>query len=88
MGKSPNTTRNSVLFHYCILPSLLLNENTNLEQHHRWIWPFISIVVDVQWKIHARLHFHSCANGGPNNIMVELDKIYVCFYQILKKTNN
>jgi len=63
MGKSPNTTGNGVLFHYCILPNLLLNENTNMEQHHGWIRPFISTIVDVQWKIHAKLHSHSCANG-------------------------
>jgi hypothetical protein len=63
MGKSSNTTKNGVLFNYYIPPNLLLNENTNMEQDHGWIRPFISTIMDVQWKIHARLHFHSCANG-------------------------
>jgi hypothetical protein len=49
-----------------------------MEQHLGWIQLSISIVVDVQWKIHVHgLHSCLCAKWGPKSAMVELDKIYV-----------
>jgi hypothetical protein len=36
-----------------------------MEQCFRLNQSYTSIVMDVQWKIHARLHSHSCANEDP-----------------------
>jgi hypothetical protein len=80
MGKSPHTTKNSVLFHDCISPNLLLNGNTNMEQHHGWIRPLRPSIMDVQWKIHVRLHFHSCANMSLITLLWNWTKFMYVFY--------
>jgi hypothetical protein len=70
-----HATINYLFFHYCIPPNLLLSGNTTTKQCPRCIWLPISIVVDVQWKIHVELQSCPFANGDPINDMVELDKI-------------
>lgn len=61
------------------------------KHHHRyylgWTQPSISIVMHVQKKIHARLHYHLCANGNLMVLSWNWTKFMYVFIKPLKKTN-
>jgi len=59
-----------------------------MEQHLGWIQLSISIVMDVQWKIHVHgLHSCLCANGDPKVLWWNWTKFMYEFIKLPKRTN-